>query len=140
MKTVSRHILVAALCCTFALSAQAGTNPVLTLPAPVAEMTPAKWEAFSENLITALGSENEGLQVEAMRLAIQYASEVDVRAARFDLMRLYRDHENEAVRRMAVVTLGTTGDGWAMGFLRRSVQFEKSPSVRQTIAAVVTQK
>lgn len=38
---------------------------------------------------------------------------------------------------MAVVALGATRDAWATDFLKRSARFEKSPSVRHSIQAVL---
>lgn len=38
---------------------------------------------------------------------------------------------------MAVVALGQMQSRWAIGFLERSLRFEKSPTVRRTIRAVV---
>jgi hypothetical protein len=72
-----------------------------------------------------------------MQLVIKYADRVDVHRARFDVMRLYRDHDDDRVRRMAVVTLGAMKNNWALGFLARSVAFEKDPAVRHTIQAVL---
>jgi hypothetical protein len=140
MKRITRLLVVVAFLGALSSPVLAAGSPALTLPAPVSEMTPARWKAFSKNLVVALNTENEGVRIEAMRLAIQYADYVDVKAARFDLMRLYRDHEDDAVRRMAVVALSKSGGGWALGFIERAMRFEQSPCVRQTMAAVVAER
>jgi hypothetical protein len=112
--------------------------PTLVDPALTTDnLMTVDWEAFSTNLVRALGTENDGLQNTAMQLVIKYADRVDVHRARFDVMRLYRDHDDDRVRRMAVVTLGAMKNNWALGFLARSVAFEKDPAVRHTIQAVL---
>lgn len=138
MKKVATWIFTLGLCCTIGLVGTARADG-LTLTAPSNDMTQAQWHAFSKNLVRAMATDNQGLRTEAMRLIIQYAPQVDVDAARFDLMRVYRNHSDERARRMAVVALGKIQDPWAMGFLRRAVQFEQSECVRQTITAVLAE-
>ena len=72
-----------------------------------------------------------------MRLVIQHGEMVDVKPAVFDVVRIYREHEDENMRRMAVVALGNMQSRWAIRFLQRSEQFEKSPAIQHTIRAVV---
>lgn len=113
-------------------------SPALADPAETtADLSTVDWEAFSTNLVRALASDNDGLHVSAMQLIIKYGDRLDVDRARFDVMRLYRDHDDDRVRRMAVVTLGTMQNGWALGFLTRSIDFEKNPAVRHTMQAVL---
>ncbi len=95
------------------------------------------WKTFSDNLVEALASENDGFKAGAMRLVIQYGAQLDVDDAAFDLVRIYRDHANERMRRMAVVAIGASGNEWALDFLRRSLRFEKSPAVLHTLASVI---
>lgn len=87
---------------------------------------------------TALASDSDRLQQGALRQIIRHgeALRLDRRTA-IEVMRLYRDHENDDMRRMAVVAIGAMRDGWAIGFLARSVSFEQTPRVRQTMKAVV---
>lgn len=99
----------------------------------------ARWDAFSTNLVHALKADHEGVKLAAMQLVIQYGDQIDVDQAVFDVMRLYRDHADDDVRRMAVVALGQMQSRWAINFLDRSEGFEKNETVRQTIQAVVTQ-
>lgn len=96
-----------------------------------------QWQGFSKNLVVALKSENEGLQVAAMGMVIRYGEQVNVKNAVFDVMSVYRNHENEDMRRMALVTLGQMESKWAMDFLSRAERFEKSETLRHTIQAVV---
>jgi hypothetical protein len=98
-----------------------------------------QWDAFSENLVVALKSEHDGLKVAAMGMVIRYSDQVDVKNAVFDVMRVYRNHDNMDMRRMALVTLGEMNNEWAIAFLERAERFEDSPVLRQTIKAVVAE-
>lgn len=101
--------------------------------------TAARWEAFSTNLVAALQSDMDGVKSAAMQMVIRYGDQVNVDKALFDVVRIYRDHENDNMRRMAVVALGAMDNAWGLDFLERSQRFEKSPKVQQTLYAVVAQ-
>ncbi len=96
-----------------------------------------QWQGFSENLTVALKSDHDGLKVAAMGMVIRFGNKVDVQNAVFDVMRIYQDHPNEKMRRMALVALGQMESGWAIGFLERAQHFEDSPVLKQTMQAVI---
>ncbi len=126
--------------CSLCFAGIAAANPALKvrLITEKPHMSQVKWEAFSNNLVKALASNHKGLQQSAMRLIIQYDKQVNVDRAVFDVIRIYRDSEDECMRRMAVVALGKMENAWANDFLKRSVRFERSPVVRSQIRAVLT--
>lgn len=97
----------------------------------------ATWKLFSKNLVQAIQSDTEGLKLAALQMVIRYGELVDVDAAVFDVVRLYRNHDDLHVRQMAVVTLGAMKHGWAMDFLTRSARFEQDPVLQKTIRAVL---
>ncbi len=98
----------------------------------------ARWKAFTTQVRLALESDHHGLKQSALRYIIQYGDRLKTnRSDVFEVVRIYRDHENDTMRRMAVVALGQMQDDWAIDFLTRSARFEKTPSVRHTIKAVV---
>ncbi|HMB89600.1 MAG TPA: hypothetical protein VKP65_02055 [Rhodothermales bacterium] len=101
--------------------------------------TAARWEAFNTNLVAALQSDMDGVKSAAMQMVIRYGDQVNVDKALFDVVRIYRDHDNDNMRRMAVVALGAMNHPWGLDFLERSQRFEKSPKVQQTLYAVVAQ-
>jgi hypothetical protein len=140
---ILKGLLVASLLATsLSTSARADDDDkekLLQLPAPAATMTAEQWDFFSDNLVKALESRHDGLQNGAMRLALQYADQVDIRAGMLDLMRIYRNHPDERVRRLAAVTLGSTGSRLAINYLRLHVEFEKSECVKRTILAVLSE-
>lgn len=122
-----------------AVKASPENEELLTMPAPATEMSIEQWQSFSGSLVAALASNHNGLQQGAMRLALQYSDNVDVRAGLVDIMRIYRNHEDENVRRLAVVTLGSIHSTLAVNYLRLNEAFESSETIRKTIRAVLAQ-
>ncbi len=148
MKRISTFVAVFALSLTLATGALAGNTDrepteaealAALKQAETEAVTAARWEAFSDNLVHALQSDIEGVKLSAMQMVIRYEGQVDVDAAVFDIVRLYRDHRDDDVRRMAVVALGKMQHPWAMDLLKRSLRFEKDAAVRHTLLAVVSE-
>ena len=101
-------------------------------------LTPIEWQSFSERLTEALSSGHTGLQHDALRLIIAYNESLTFDSgAILDVMRLYRNGEKDATRRMAVVALASMKSDFAMSYLERAVRFEKSHPVRHTMLAVL---
>ena len=150
MKRITTFIALFALVATLATGVQAGPDSgdvnsatikaealsVLTA-SEASAVDAATWKAFSENLVHALEMDNDGVKVAAMQYIIRYNTQLDVDEAAIAVARLYRNHEDDNVRRMAVVALSQMQSDWAIGYLRLSVNYEKSETVRQTIEAVV---
>lgn len=141
----------AALCAALlltALPASAANRPLgerleearILLETRAATLGAAQIEAISSAVGEALETSHHGLQTSALRLVITYAHDIPFnRTTVFDVVRLYRDHKDDRVRRMAVVALGEMGDAWGNDMLKRSLRFEKSAPVRHTIAAVLAE-
>lgn len=99
---------------------------------------PKNWEAFSRQLVEAVRHPNLGVKCAALQHIIHYGDSLDVRAAVFDVTRMYRSHQHdENTRILAMVALSRMNSSWAMDLLKRSVRFEDSPRVRQHLIAVV---
>jgi hypothetical protein len=94
---------------------------------------PTDWSSFSASLVRTLTSPNEGLQLSAMTQIIKYADHLDVDNAVFNVMRIYREHENEKTRQLALTTLYKMKNKWAINYLRRAVLFEESPVLKKHI-------
>lgn len=152
MRQTATILAFLALFCTFSTTAHAGPHgddvrkakteaeAKATLAASeAAAINAATWEAFSTNLVHALTMDNDGVRVAAMQYIIHYGDKLDVGAAVFDVMRIYRNHNDDNVRRMAVVALSRMQSDGAIGFLRLSLEYEKSEIVRHTIQAVVSE-
>lgn len=129
-----RTLLPFAALALLAVPVRADTHP---WPTPDAAWTEADWAAFSENLVVGLATDNEGLKLSALQMIVRYGDRLDVQAAAFDVIRMFQDHQDQRVRRLAVVACGQLKSNWAMGFLRMSESFERDARVRATIQSIV---
>src|SRR5690606_2832133 len=109
--------------CTVLLLALAFAVPSATAspwPTPEPTWTETDWKAFSVNLVRALATDNDGLRASALQLIVRYGDRLDVRDATFDVVRIYRSHPNERMRRLAAVSCTHLKSEWAVSFLRMS--------------------
>lgn len=97
------------------------------------------WKSFSKNLVTAIKSGNTGLQVSAMQLVIKWGDRINVSGAALDLVKLYRKHENEKVRQIALVTINAMNNDWAAGIAIRDLAFEDSERMKRMMVAIIRQ-
>lgn len=118
---------------TAAGTARADASP---WPTPDASWSETDWAAFSENLVVALATDNDGLQQSALQMIVRYGDRLDVRDAAFDVIRMFRDHRDPRVRRLAAVACTQLGSGWALGFLRMAEPFERDARVRATLQSI----
>ncbi len=150
MKRIATYIALFALVGTLTTSAYAGPDDVKkakteseaisALAASEASALDVEtWKVFSTNLIHALRMDNDGVRMAAMQYIIRYNDKLDVGVAAIDVARIYRNHEDDNVRRMAVVALSQMQSDWAIGYLRLSANYEKSETVRHTIQAVIAE-
>ena len=96
-----------------------------------------RWDKASRNMVEGLKTGNDGLKQSILQNIIRFGDSLDVNDAIFEIMRIYRDHENEGMRQLALIALHKTHDDWAMAFLQRAVKFEKSPKLRKSICAIL---
>ena len=108
-------------------------------PTPEATWKQADWDAFSENLVQGLATDNDGLRASALQMIVRYGDNLDVRDATFDVVEIYRSHPNERMRHLAAVTCAHLNDEWAMSFLRMSEPFEGSDIVLHTVRALLSE-
>ena len=115
------------------------TEPTrIEAPANPAAMTQEDWAAYAHKLEDALASDHDGLKLSALRMIIQYGTYMEMSdLAVFDVVRIYRNHDNERARRMAAATLGHMKNNWAIAFLERSLQFEKTDCIKHTMQATI---
>ena len=101
-------------------------------------MSRLDWQNYGNHLSDALTGEHVGLRHSALRLIIAYSDQLNMgNETVVDLMKVYRDDDSEQARRMAVVAMAELDSDLAVDYLERSHEFEKSESVKRTIAAVV---
>ncbi len=97
-------------------------------------LTPSQWVEFNQNIAVAIQSDNAGVREGALRMVIRYGLYLHMdRDAAFDIVRIYRNNEDAAVRRMAVIALGNMEDRWAIEFLDMLSRFEESDTIRKTM-------
>lgn len=108
-------------------------------PTPETTWTKADWKAFSVNLVHGIANGNEGVRASALQMIIQYGDNLDVQDATFDVVRIYRSHPDERMRRLAAVACTHLKNEWAMSFLRMSEPFEKSDTVLHTVRALLAE-
>ena len=95
------------------------------------------WDAFSKNLVMAIRSSNEGLQLSAMGMIIRYSDNLNVDEAVFDIVRIFRMNKDSRIRILAMVTLHKTQNNWAMYYLTRNLKFEKDERVKKQCCQIL---
>ena len=105
---------------------------------PVYSQENVNWLSFSKNLAANLASENTGVKQSAMQLIIKYSDKLELDDdSIFELVRVYRWEKDVKYRQMALVTLHSLKDKWAIEFIKQSYNFEYDPVLKHTIAAMV---
>jgi hypothetical protein len=113
--------------------ALAGTHPI-----QAQEQThDTDWALFSEALVEAMHTPNQGVRLGALQQIATYGSHLEVDEVLFDIVRIYRDASNQNCRILALMALASLEDPWAMDFLERSARFEKNDRIRRHTVAVV---
>lgn len=115
------------------------TSDIARMVATELEMSALDWQTYGNRLHDALSVDHAGLRHSALRLIIAYSDNLDLgNETVVELMKIYRDDDSEQARRMAVVALAELDSELAVDYLERSHTFEKSDTVKRTIAAVVS--
>ncbi|MFC2088097.1 hypothetical protein ACFLSX_00715 [Calditrichota bacterium] len=103
----------------------------------VAKDKQENWEKFSQSLVETIKSQNDGLKQSAMQRIIQYSDKLDVKEAAFDIYNVYRWHNNDNVRRLALVALYNTKYDWAMNQIVKDIKIEHSPALKRQMIFMV---
>ena len=98
-----------------------------------------KWEVFCENLCYCLKMNNEGVRNSALQHIVTYGEYLNMDAAVFDVVRIFRNSKDERVRQLALAALHKMQNGWAMNFLKRSIDYEKSPTIKKQLRIIVSE-
>lgn len=150
-RTSTRTALLLLLGCSILTTASAQSadseDPVIqfeTLERKLADpsvrdkLTVEQWDTYAVQITRALDSGHDGVRQGALRMIIQYGDYLQLgRRAVYDVVRIYRSHPNDNMRRMAVVALGKMHDAWGIDYLKRSLPFEKNPQIRHTLLSVL---
>jgi hypothetical protein len=95
------------------------------------------WQQVSKNLVRSLASDNEGLRQSAMAFFVEHADKLDIHEAVYDVMRIYRNHPDLRVRKLALVTLYKMQNKWALEFLKVDLRFQDQQELKNMVAAIV---
>ncbi len=95
------------------------------------------WKLVSKNLVRSLASENDGLRQSAMDFFVKHSDKLDINDAVYSVMNVYRNHKDERVRKLALVTLYKMQNTWAMEFLKVDLRFQDSKELKRMVAAIL---
>jgi len=95
------------------------------------------WNTFSDNLVQALQSDNDGLKISAMQLIIKHGDKVWVHDATFQVYQIFKEHENARMRQLALVTLHKINSEWFLNELPKDLAKETSPALRHQMMAIL---
>src|SRR5262245_20268583 len=95
------------------------------------------WKQVSKNLVRSLASDNEGLRQSAMAFFIEHSDKLNIQESVYDVMRIYRNHPDLRVRKLALVTLYKMQNKWAMEFLKVDLRFQDQQDLKNMVAAIV---
>ena len=98
------------------------------------------WQAFSTNLIKAIKSSNEGLQLSAMQQVIRSSDSLDVVLARYVVMDVFMNHKDQQVRQLALATLSKIDNPMDIGLLELHYKWEKNETIKKMINNVLIEK
>ena len=97
------------------------------------------WDAFSLNLVQALKSNSEGLQLSAMQLVVKHGDKVWVNDAAYEIYQVFRYHKNNRIRQLALVTLYKMDNAWFKDVLKEDVKTETSPIIKHQMIAIINE-
>ena len=101
-------------------------------------MTGAQWEAFNKAVVQAIHSENQGIREGGLVQIAYYGDYLDFpELTVFEVMRMYRDHDDPQIQRLAVVALANMSSRWAIEFLDMLAPYEDNETLKKTMEDVV---
>ena len=126
----------------FALVLATGLSTTATAQIAYDTMTPERWEAVRQQLVTSLESPYEGVRVQNIKNAIYYATfyrdRIDLSQAVKPLIAICDDDERQAEHMTALAALQAIGGGEAQQYLTSHVAGERAREVRRTMLAVLS--
>ena len=102
-----------------------------------AQYEKVNWELVNKQLVHSLQSQNETIQQCAMQSVITWSEWVNVDDAVFDVMRIFRYHEDQKVRQMALMTLYKMNNDYARDRMKMFIKFEDNPKIKRSLEYMV---
>ena len=101
-------------------------------------LTGAEREAFNKKIVEAVHSDNQGIREGALVQIAYYGDYLDFpELTVFEVMRMYRDHDDPQIQRLAIVCLANMGSRWAIEFLDMLAPYESNETLKLTMEDVV---
>ena len=72
-----------------------------------------------------------------MQMIIRYSDKIDVSKGVYDVMREFRNNDDQNVRKLALITLYKMQNDWAIDFLKRQYRFEDNSDIKNKIERIV---
>ena len=94
-------------------------------------------ELVNKQLVHSLQSQNETVQKCAMQCVIAWSEWVNVDDAVFDVMRIFRYHEDQKVRQLALMTLYKMNNDYARDRMKMFIKFEDNPKIKRSLEYIV---
>ena len=95
------------------------------------------WEQLNKSLIEKMATDDFESQRSAMRDIILFGhlsgDKLDIDETTFDLINIYDTNKNPKVRQLAVVTLHTIKNKWAMKYLNDNLSYETDKNLKRFI-------
>jgi hypothetical protein len=96
------------------------------------------WEQLNKSLIEKMATDDFESQRSAMRDIILFGhlsgDKLDIDETAFDLVNIYNTHKDPKVRQLAVVTLHSLKNKWAMKYLSDNLKYEQDENLKRFIA------
>lgn len=96
-----------------------------------------EWNTFSDNLVQALRSDNDGLKASAMQMIIKHEGKVWVHDAAYDVYVIFKEHENPKMRQLALVALYKMQNDWFLESIKDDFEEETNPAIRHQLLAIM---
>lgn len=96
-----------------------------------------EWNTFSDNLVQALRSDNDGLKASAMQMIIKHEGKVWVHEAAYDVYVIFKEHENAKMRQLALVALYKMQNDWFLDSIQNDFNEETDPAIRHQLLAIM---
>jgi hypothetical protein len=96
-----------------------------------------EWNTFSDNLVQALSSDNDGLKASAMQMIIKHEGKVWVHDAAYNVYVIFKEHENPKMRQLALVALYKMQNDWFLNSIKDDFEEETNPAIRHQLLAIM---
>lgn len=95
------------------------------------------WDGNCDELVQFLNSDIDNEKIYAMQQIIVHADQINANIVAYDLYEVYRNHQNDQIRKMALVALYKTNHYFVLKNLKDDFYRERNPEIRNMIAKIL---